>query len=455
MRIRLPILAAAALTGALAAPVAADASSADASQTAAVPGEVVVGYAPGASDAEKQAVASTAGTSPTGDLPDGAQVVRIEDGQSVGHKVAELRRTPGVSYAVPDFRVRAAGDPPPYFPNDPGNGGLGDWWHLQWNFYGPFGVNAPEAWAIARRDGVPGGKGVTIAVIDSGVAYRKMGRFRRAPDLPSHRWVHPYDFIHKNAYPVDQDGHGTHVTGTIVQRTNNGFGLTGLAYGAKIMPLRVLDANGNGDGSNFAKAIRYAVDHHARVINMSVEFDTSLRAADIPDVIQAIKYAHNHGVVMVAAAGNDSEDRPAYPARDPYVISVAATTADGCLADYSNDGTGLDVSAPGGGNDSDLADNAWDSAHCNPNGAAREVYQETFTHGVKHFGLVGYEGTSESAPHVSAIAALIIATRVIGAHPSPAAVLARIQSTARDIGAPGWDSRYGAGLVDAAAAIRR
>ena len=148
-----------------------------------------------------------------------------------------------------------------------------------------------------------------------------------------------------------------------------------------------------------------------------------------------------------------SEDRLAYPARHRYVISVAATTADGCLAEYSNDGTGLDVSAPGGGNDADLTDNAWDTAHCNPNNTAREIFQETFTHGVTHFGLVGYEGTSEATPHVTAIAALIIATRTAGAHPTPDQVAARIESTARDIGAPGADSRYGAGLADAAAAI--
>ena len=452
MPIRLPILAAA-LTGALAAPVAADASSPDAAPAVATTGEVVVGYDGSASAARKQAVAAATGTAPAADLPGDAQVVKIEDGASVKGTVDELKRQPGVRYAVPNFKVHASGMPAPYFPNDPGKGGPGDWSRLQWNFDGPFGVNVPEAWALARHAGVAGGKGVTVAVIDSGIAYRKRGKFRRASDLPSHRWVAPYDFIRKNRYPLDEDGHGTHVTGTIVQRTNNATGVTGLAYGVKIMPLRVLDANGDGDGANFAKAIKYAVNHHAQVINMSVEFNTDLHAADIPEVISAINYAHKHGVVMVGAAGNDSEDRLAYPARHRYVISVAATTADGCLAEYSNDGTGLDVSAPGGGNDADLTDNAWDTAHCNPNNTAREIFQETFTHGVTHFGLVGYEGTSEATPHVTAIAALIIATRTAGAHPTPDQVAARIESTARDIGAPGADSRYGAGLADAAAAI--
>ena len=452
MRIRLPILAAA-LFGALAAPAAADASSPDTSGEAAAPSEVVVGYDTSTSAAQKQAVAATTGTAPADSLPDGAQVLQIKDGASVSRTLGELKRRPGVRYAVPNFRMHAAGVPSPFFPNDPGKGSVGDWWQLQWNFYGPFGVHAPEAWALARKAGVAGGKGVRVAVIDSGVAYRRHGRFRRAPDLPSHRWINPYDFIRKNRYPLDEDGHGTHVTGTIVQRTNNAFGLTGLAYGVKIMPLRVLDANGNGDGANFAKAIRYAVNHHAQIINMSVEFNTDLHAADIPEVISAINYAHKHGVVMVGAAGNDSEDRLAYPARQRFVISVAATTADGCLAEYSNDGSGLDVSAPGGGNDSDLTDNAWDIQHCNPNHRAREIYQETFTRGVQHFGLEGFEGTSEATPHVTAIAALILATGVTGPHPKPDAVAARIEKTAQDIGAPGQDFRYGAGLVDAAAAI--
>ncbi len=319
MQIRLPILAAA-LTGALAAPVAAHASTTDASPGTAAPGEVVVGYDSSTSNAQKQAVAGAAGATPAEDLPGGAQIVKIKDGASVKHAVDELKRKPGVRYAVPNFKLHASGMPAPYFPNDPGKGTAGDWWRLQWNFYGPFGVNAPEAWALARQAGVAGGKGVTVAVIDSGVAYRKRGKFRRAPDLPSHRWVDPYDFIRKNKYPLDEDGHGTHVTGTIVQRTNNDTGVTGLAYGVKIMPVRVLDANGNGDGATFAKAIRYAVNHHAQVINMSVEFNTDLHAADIPEVISAINYAHKRGVVMVGAAGNDSEDRLSYPARHRYVI---------------------------------------------------------------------------------------------------------------------------------------
>jgi len=451
MRIR-PLILAAALSGALAAPTAARASDSAAGQ-AAIADQVVVSYDATADEAQKASAQESTDTTPVGTLADGAQVLKIKGGRSVSSTIGELRKKPGVRYAVPNFRMHAAALPAPWFPDDPGHGGPGDWRKLQWNFAGPFGINAPEAWSIARRDGVAGGRGVTIAVIDSGIAYRRWGRFRRAPDLPRHGWVDPYDFIRHNKYPLDEDGHGTHVTGTIVQRTNNGHGLTGLAYKARIMPLRVLDANGNGDGATFAKAIRFAVNHHAQVINMSVEFDTTLHAADIPEVISAINYAHKHGVIMVGAAGNDSEDHIAYPARDRYVIAVGASTANGCLAEYSNDGSGLDVVAPGGGDDSELTDNAWDIAHCNPNKPTRDIYQQTFTHGVTHFGLEGFEGTSESTPHVTAIAALILATGVIGKHPAPDAVQSRIEATATDMGAPGPDSRYGAGLANAAAAI--
>jgi serine protease len=186
---------------------------------------------------------------------------------------------------------------------------------------------------------------------------------------------------------------------------------------------------------------------------MSVEFDTDLRAADIPEVISAMKYAHSKGVVMVGATGNDSQGSVAYPARNPNVIAVGASTIRGCQADYSNYGTGIDVVAPGGGGDASLLGNDWDDAHCDPARHAREIYQQTFLKGVTDFQLVGFEGTSEAAPHVTAIAALILATRVLGSKPSPDAVQNRIENTARDLGPSGFDRRYGYGLVDAAAAI--
>jgi serine protease len=293
-----------------------------------------------------------------------------------------------------------------------------------------------------------------VAVIDSGVAYENRGPFRRAPDLGGSRFTKArYDWVGNDKHPDDEESHGTHVTGTIAQQTNNARGVTGLAYNVRIMPLRVLDSEGNGDGADIARAIRYAVRHHANVINMSVEFDTSLRAGDIPDVIAALHYASKKNVVLVAASGNEGIGKVAYPARDSQVISVGATTFNGCLADYSNAGRGLDIVAPGGGQDADFHGNAMDKANCHPTSADRQIVQQTLWRDVRHFKLIGFEGTSFATPHVTAAAALLIATKRLGTHPKPAAIKARLKATARDLGAPGNDAHYGAGLLDVGAAL--
>ena len=291
---------------------------------------------------------------------------------------------------MPDYEVHAAG----FIPNDPGKEDVPTGWQqLQWNFADDdAGVNAPDAWDYARQLGAPGGRGVTVAVIDSGVAYERHGIFRPAPDLYSSRFVKPYDFVDNDRHPNDEESHGTHVTGTIAQKTNNGFGVTGLAYGVKIMPLRVLNAEGGGRASYIARAIRYAARNGADVINMSVEFDLLQKASGIPEVISAIRYAHKKNVVMVAASGNDYVNRVTYPAKDQDVIAVGATTDDACKADYSNTGKELDIVAPGGGDDAALDDNDWDRTHCDPASRGRGIWQETFTTSYKKFGLVERRG---------------------------------------------------------------
>jgi len=379
----------------------------------------------------------------------GARVVAVHEGDSVREAAAELRHDPTVDYAVPNFVARAAA-----FPRDAASGPNDPGFALQWNFSGPFGVGAPEAWALAARRGAPGGRGTVVAVLDTGVAYRTIGRFRRAPDLGS--FVPGYDFVDEDRLPLDLNGHGTHVTGTIAEATNNRRAASGIAYAARIMPVRTLDRFGAGDAVTVSRGIRYAVRHHADVINMSLEFPAFVGAAQIPQVMSAIRYAHRRGVVMTAVAGNGARASVLpYPGRARDVIAVAATTEHGCRAEYSNAGAEVDVSAPGGGRDAAPAANAWDAAHCDPSLDGASVYQQTFGTDLAHFALPsGYYGTSMATPHVTGLAALIIASRRLGRNPAPDAVQRLIERTARDIGPPGFDTAYGNGLIDAAAALR-
>jgi serine protease len=224
--------------------------------------------------------------------------------------------------------------------------------------------------------------------------------------------------------------------------------LTGLAYGASIMPVRILDSDGTGDSATIARGIRYAVDHGAQVINLSLEFSLDVGAADIPDIIAAIRYAHAKGAVVVAASGNEGIDEIAYPARATAVISVGATTEDRCVANYSNGGPGLDVVAPGGGDDSALPQDP----NCDPSKSLPNIRQMTLVDPA-HPGRFGYPndvfGTSMATPHVSATAALVIASGVLGRHPTPDQVLTRLEQTAQHLGPTTPNSDYGWGLIDA------
>jgi serine protease len=345
-----------------------------------------------------------------------------------------------------------------WIPNDPGRAGStpGGWQSDQWNFLPGTGVDAPRAWDNLIAAGRPGGKGVKIAVLDSGVAYE------RSPDLSRIHFARGRDFCSRSslgeracagedAIPDDEYGHGTHVASTIAETTNNGKGLTGLAYGATVIPVKVLNRYGDGDELSIAKGLRYAADRGAQVINLSFEFGSSTTSAsELPRIAAAVRYARRKGALIVAASGNVAFDRVSYPAALPGVVSVGAVTEHGCLAEYSNTGRGLDLVAPGGGKDTPLPD----QPACRPNDPpGRSILQLAFTRKDRRFRYpTGYVGTSMAAPHVSATAALVIASGVLGRHPTAKAVEDRLEATARDLGTPGQDTQYGSGLIDAGAA---
>ena len=387
----------------------------------AAPGEVVVGYKDGRDT-----------------------VIHARDPAAA---MARLRTRSDVAYAVPNVVAHASQLP---LPDDPGRSTTaGGWQDVQWNFLSSgFGIDAPDAWQHAAATGHPGALGVTVAVLDTGVAYKNSGRYRISPDLAGTRFARGYDFVRRSASALDRNGHGTHVASTIAETTNNGVALTGLAYNARIMPVRVLDSQGEGDASTIADGVRFAAKRGAQVINLSLEFSSDVGASEIPELLSALDYAHRKGALVVAASGNEAHTSVAYPARAPHVVSVGATTIHGCLSDFSNDGRGLDLVAPGGGADADVPGDP----NCHPTDPpGPDIFQMTYLgSSLTRFGLPsGYEGTSMAVPHVSATAALIIASRVLGAHPTPGRLEARLKQTASDLGPPGYDTRYGVGLINA------
>lgn len=286
-------------------------------------------------------------------------------------------------------------------PNDPDYG-------KQWNLRS---INVESAWDETK------GAGVTVAVIDTGIS--------RVPDLEKTQFVEGYDFVGDKKEAEDDNGHGTHVAGTIAQSTNNNYGVAGIAYEANLMPLKVLNDFGGGTISDIAEAIKFAADHNADVINMSLG-----GAGESQLMQEAINYAHQKGVVIVAAAGNSDENSADYPARYPQVISVAAIDSSGEKAPYSNYGAGVDISAPGG---SDTG----------------KILQETIDPETRQPKFEGFQGTSMAAPHVAGVAALIKASGVT----EPNEVLSVLQKSARVIRDDALN-HYGAGQLDASAAVK-
>jgi len=350
------------------------------------------------------------------------ELVKIKGDMSAA--LEKLKAQKNVEYAEPDYIVSAS-----FTPND-------THFALQWNLLdaGSGGINMETAWTSGVGTDVP------IAILDTGVAYRTKGEYLMAPDLANTCFVPGVDLVNKTDTPYDNNGHGTHVAGTIAQSTHNALGVSGIAFKSCIMPVKVLNKMGLGTYSRVAEGIRWAADHGAKVINMS--FGGPVPAQVIED---ALKYAFDKGVTLVAAAGNDNSPQISYPAAyDDYVIAVGATTFDASRASYSNHGPSLDIMAPGG----DLTEDK------NGDGFGDGILQNTFnliTNDYKDFAYWFLDGTSHSAPHVSAVVAIMYRKNKVH---NGAEALEAITESAKDLGVPGRDDEFGYGLLDASATMQ-
>ncbi|MFG1820217.1 S8 family serine peptidase [Kribbella sp. NPDC049174] len=282
-----------------------------------------------------------------------------------------------------------------------------DWLYTNYQKYLP-NVRVNQAWDLSKSAGAQ-----TVAVLDTGV---DAGH----PDLAGHL-LPGYNTFNTALPPNDGEGHGTAVTGIIAAGTGNTIGIAGVAWNAKVRPVKVLDDTGSGSDANVINGINWAVKNGARVINMSLGGD-----GDNPILHTAIKNAVAKGVVLVAAAGNTGVSAPHYPAAYPEVLSVGATNWYGALTDFSTYGDTIDIAAPG-----------YNITSTAPRAQTPPGYDPYW---------IGLSGTSFSSPIVAGVAALV---RNKWPSFTPAQVMARLKTTARDAGPRGNDPYYGAGILDA------
>ena len=376
-----------------------------------VPGRLLVQFQPGTPQDEIDAIHQRLGARVVDEIPQlGIQILEVSAQTTA--MVFAYQQEPAVVFAEPDYLVQLMGWPdgpavteeelralaggaqPEFTPNDP-------YFPQMWNLAR---IDAPDAWDISHGD-----PNVIIAVVDTGVTFTH-------PDLQG-KIVPGYDFVNNDDDPTDDQGHGTHVAGIAAAVVNNGIGIAGVGYDVRVMPLKALNSVGTGTHSWIANAIVWAADHGASVINMS--FGGPYTSSTLR---QAIDYAWSKGVVLVAAAGNENTSNPSYPAAYEHVIGVSATTQNDDRAAFSNYGNYVAVAAPGV--------SIWSTVR-------PQNYQP-------------WSGTSMASPHVAAVAALIKSL-----HPdwTNAQIRRAIESSADDLGSPGWDPVYGHGRLNAYRAL--
>jgi serine protease len=364
--------------------------------------EIVVQFNPDMGKSDIHKLAAKLGLSLKKHLSFGPYAVFKLRGQRPESALPSVRQEPGVVAADQNSVLSKA-----MIPNDPF---YAYQWHLE-------KINLPAAWDDLAANH---GEGAVVAVIDTGVAYEDYDIYLRAPDLANTRFITGYDFVNDDTHANDDEGHGTHVCGTLAQSTNNGYGAAGVASKATIMPLKILDQNGSGTADGLIDALHFAADNGCDVANMSLAWPPGYDPGET--VHNAVKYAYNKGVVMVGASGNEGNSSVSYPAAYPEVISVGATNSADEKSDYSNYGAALEVCAPGG----DGVDRNGDTY---PDG----VLQQTFGVDPTDFGFWFYMGTSSAAPHGAARPPLSQQSRRCrnSGYPSP---------TSMDLGSNGWDT---------------
>jgi len=350
--------------------------------------------------ADHQLVDSLAGVKTQTDLVGGQQSLVVAKSGQAASVAAALRANHEVAAVLADATVSKTA-----WPNDAS--APNDLYYASYQKDLPL-IGVPAAWKIST-----GSPSVVVAVLDTGITTTN-------PDLAGVKLVSPYNVLAPSSAPTDVNGHGTHVTGTIVAKTNNGTGVAGIAPGVSVMPVKVLGDNGSGYWSDFISGLNYAVAHGANIVNMSL--GSTLSAAYVTSFQPAFDAAFAAGVTVVASAGNEGNSTVSYPCAFNHVICVAATDNTNAHASFSNINSYIDISAPG----VSIA-----STYIN------------YTYAMA-------SGTSMSAPHIAAVAALVLSV-----HPadSPAQIEAALKSTATHLGAAGINTTFGAGQVNAGAAV--